>query len=71
MFHWTKRLFVIAAPLLLTACLWGPGKFNSELMLGKDGRFVLDYRGELFVQLAPEEMSEPWNDAKAICLYGG
>jgi hypothetical protein len=68
--HWTKRLFVIAAPLLLTACLWGPGKFNSELMLGKDGRFVLDYRGELVVQLPPDEKSEPWTDAKAKCLDG-
>ena len=28
MHHWTKRLFAIAAPLLLTGCLWGPGKFS-------------------------------------------
>ena len=45
--HWTKRLFAIAAPLLLTGCLWGPGKFNSGLTLKKDGTFVLDYRGEI------------------------
>lgn len=70
MYHWTKRLFAIAAPLLLTACLWGPGKFNSELMLRKDGSFVLDYRGEIVLQLPPDENSEPWTDAKAKCLEG-
>ena len=47
MHHWTKRLFAIAAPLLLTGCLWGPGKFTSDLTLRKDGSFVLDYRGEI------------------------
>ena len=45
MHHWTKRLFALAAPLLLTGCLWGPGKFTSDLTLKKDGSFVLDYRG--------------------------
>jgi hypothetical protein len=68
--HWTKRLFVIAAPLLLAACLWGPGKFSSDLMLRTDGSFILDYRGELVVQLPPDDKSEPWTDAKAKCLDG-
>ena len=51
MHHWTKRLFAFAAPLLLTGCLWGPGKFNSDLTLKKDGSFVLDYRGEIVLQV--------------------
>jgi hypothetical protein len=71
MHHWTKRLFAIAAPLLLTGCLWGPGKFNSDLTLKKDGSFVLDYRGEIVLQLPPDQSSEPWTDAKAKCSDAG
>ena len=54
MHHWTMRLFALAAPLLLTGCLWGPGKFTSDLTLRKDGSFVLDYRGEIVLQLPPD-----------------
>lgn len=70
--HWAKRLFAIAAPLLLTGCLWGPGKFASDLTLRKDGGFVLDYRGEMVLQLPPdEEKAEPWKDALARCRKSG
>ena len=55
MHHWTRRLFALAAPLLLTGCLWGPGKFTSDLTLRKDGSFVLDYRGEMVLQLPPDD----------------
>src|SRR3954462_16014996 len=65
--HWTKRLFAIAAPLLLTGCLWGPGKFASDLTLRKDGSFILDYRGEIVLQTPPATSPEPWTDAKAKC----
>ena len=71
MHHWTKRLFAIAAPLLLSACLWGPGKFTSDLTLKKDGSFVLDYRGEMVLQLPPDANAEPWTDAKAKCSDAG
>ena len=54
MHHWTKHLFAIAALLLLTGCLWGPGKFSSDLTLRKDGSFLLDYRGEIVLQLPPD-----------------
>lgn len=70
MHHWTKRLFAIAAPLLLNGCLWGPGKFTSDLTLRKDGSFVLDYRGEIVLQLPPEAHSEPWSADKARCFEG-
>src|SRR5438876_7102499 len=71
MHHWTKRLFALAAPLLLTGCLWGPGKFNSDLTLRKDGSFILDYRGEMVLQLPPDQNAEPWTDAKAKCGDSG
>jgi len=67
MHHWTKRLLAIAAPLLLTGCLWGPGKFASNLMLKKDGSFVLDYRGELVLQVPDDQDTRPWTNAKAKC----
>jgi hypothetical protein len=72
MHHWTRRLFAFAAPLLLTGCLWGPGKFTSDLTLRKDGSFILDYRGEMVLQLPPDEVvaPEPWNDDKAKCADG-
>jgi len=72
MHHWTKRLFAIAAPLLLAGCLWGPGKFTSDLTLRKDGSFVLDYRGEMVLQLPPDETTaaQPWSDDKAKCQQG-
>jgi hypothetical protein len=71
MHHWTKRLFAIAAPLLLTSCLWGPGKFTSDLTLRKDGSFTLDYRGEIVLQI-PEDVAkvEPWRADMAHCYVG-
>jgi hypothetical protein len=71
MHHWTRRLFAIAAPLLLTGCLWGPGKFNSELTLHRDGTFVLDYRGEIVVQIPKDEYAPMrWSDSQAYCVVG-
>ena len=72
MHHWTKRLFALAALLLLTGCLWGPGRFNSELTLKKDGSFVLDYRGEIMLQM-PDDKSgpKPWADSMATCYADG
>ncbi|HZU51075.1 MAG TPA: hypothetical protein VE968_04290 [Sphingomicrobium sp.] len=72
MHHWTKRLFTLAAPLLLTGCLWGPGKFTSDLTLRKDGSFVLDYRGEIVLQLPDGEYKpSPWKDTMAQCYRSG
>ena len=71
MHHWIKRLFAIAAPLVLTGCLWGPGKFNSELAITKNGTFVLDYRGEMVLQLPPDAAADPWTDAQAKCGDAG
>src|SRR4051812_26031640 len=65
--HWAKSLFAIAAPLLLTGCLWGPGKFASDLTVRKDGSFVLDYRGELVLQLPPDAAQDPWKPDMAKC----
>src|SRR4051812_44351420 len=72
MHHWTKRLFALAAPLLLTGCLWGPGKFVSDLTLRKDGGFVLNYRGEIVLQLPPDESkADPWQATMARCRKSG
>jgi hypothetical protein len=71
MHHWTRRFFALAAPLLLTGCLWGPGKFTSDLTLRKNGSFVLDYRGEIVLQLPPDESTDPWTDSKAKCTDAG
>ena len=72
MHHWTKHLFAVAAPLLLTGCLWGPGKFNSQLTLKKDGSFSLDYRGQLVIQMPPDtETTQPWSADKAHCFDSG
>jgi hypothetical protein len=71
--HWLKRSFVAAAALVLTGCLWTPGKFASDLTLRKDGSFVLDYRGEIVLQLPPdaEAKAEPWRDEMARCYASG
>ena len=72
MFQWPKILLALAAPLLLNGCLWGPGKFASTLDLRKDGRFTLDYRGEMVLQLPPDESgTEPWKDTMARCFKDG
>ena len=69
--HWIKRVFIAAAPLLLTSCLWGPGKFASDLTLKKDGSFVLDYRGEIVLQIPEDQDTQPWTNAKAKCEDDG
>lgn len=68
MHQWTKRLFAISAPLLLTGCLWGPGKFTSDLTLRKDGSFIIDYRGEIILETAELMKPKPWQDSMAHCL---
>jgi len=66
---WARLAFVAPASLLLSGCLWGPGKFQSELTLRKNGTFVLDYRGEVLLQLPEEKSSqaEPWDENSATC----
>jgi len=70
---WGKLIAAAVAPLLLGGCLWGPGKFTSELALRKNGTFVLDYRGQVVLQM-PEDKApapEPWNDKMARCYKDG
>ena len=73
MHQFAKRIFIAAAPLLLTGCLWGPGKFASDLTLKKDGSFVLDYKGEIVLQTPPDAdaKAEPWSKEKARCRESG
>ena len=71
--YWTKRLFAAALPLALAGCLWGPGKFTSDLTIRKDGSFVLDYRGEVVLQLPPDAVAkpQPWKNEMARCYKDG
>ncbi|GAA4743653.1 hypothetical protein GCM10023264_06080 [Sphingomonas daechungensis] len=73
MHTWGKRIFAVAAPLLLTGCLWGPGKFASDLTLKKDGNFILDYKGEIVLQTPPdaEAKVEPWKNEFLRCHKDG
>ena len=71
MHHWKRTLLALAAPLLLTGCLWGPGKFASALDLRKDGSFTLDYRGEMVLTMPEEAKAEPWTAAMARCFTDG
>jgi hypothetical protein len=75
MIAWRKMVIAVVAPLMLSGCLWGPGKFNSELALRKNGSFMLDYRGEIMLQM-PDDMdgrnaTQPWNDSMARCYVSG
>ena len=70
--HWTRRILALAAPLLLTGCLWGPGKFTSDLTLKKNGSFILDYKGEIVLQLPSDDgKAEPWKPAMGRCYKDG
>jgi hypothetical protein len=73
MIAWRKMMVAAVAPLMLSGCLWGPGKFNSELALHKNGSFVLDYRGEIVLQMPEDKasVSVPWSNDKARCFESG
>ena len=44
--HWF-RAAVLLLPLMLTACLFQPGKFESTLTIHKDRSFTFTYKGEV------------------------
>jgi len=67
-----RRFVILCGVLLLTGCLWGPGKFQSQLTLKKDGSFVLDYKGEIVLSLpAVDSPMPPWSDERARCRDSG
>ncbi|RIX29379.1 hypothetical protein D3M59_08810 [Sphingomonas edaphi] len=70
---WGKFFVAAAAPLLLGGCLWGPGKFTSDLALRKNGTFVLDYRGEILLQMPDYKGPAPlpWENDMARCYADG
>lgn len=70
---WGKMLAAAVAPLMLGGCLWGPGKFTSDLALRKGGTFVLNYRGEIMLQIPDDKGSPPlpWEDDMARCYTDG
>jgi len=70
---WGKMVAVAMAPLMLSGCLWAPGKFTSNLALNRAGTFVLDYRGEIVLQMPDEKgaPAEPWSDKMLRCFKDG
>ena len=69
---WGKLGAAIVAPLLLTGCLWGPGKFTSNLALNRAGTFVLDYRGEIMLQMPDDKAPPaPWDNSMVRCFKDG
>lgn len=70
---WGKMAVAAVAPLMLSGCLWGPGKFTSNLALNKAGTFVLDYKGEVVLQMPDDKGSPPlpWDDSMAKCFTDG
>jgi len=69
---WSRIAFVAAAPLLLTGCLWSPGKFQSELTLRKNGTFVMDYRGEILIQMPSDSGAQtPFSASMVRCYKDG
>ena len=72
MHYWSKRFFALLAPLLLAGCLWGRGQFTSDLSLRKDGSFILDYRGEILLEVPTDSYkAKPWKDSMARCHRSG
>lgn len=72
--RWRNMLVAASAPLLLTACLWSPGKFTADLTLQKNGTFTLGYRGEILFQLPDPDKdmnARPWSDAMSRCFASG
>lgn len=54
--HWFRAAAVVMiAPLLLTACLFTPGKFVSSLTINKDRSFTYTYKGEV-IAIDPDSM---------------
>ena len=70
---WGKMVAAAVAPLLLSGCLWGPGKFTSNLALNKAGTFVLDYKGEIVLQMPDDKgvPPDPWSDKMLRCYKDG
>lgn len=69
-----KFIVAAAAPLVLTACLWSPGKFTSDLTLRKNGTYTLAYKGEILLQLPESEKDmtpKPWSGDMARCFKDG
>ena len=68
-----KFFVAVAAPLALGGCLWGPGKFASDLTLRKNGTFTLDYRGEIMLQMPDDKgpPPPPWDAGMARCYTDG
>ncbi len=70
-----RLLAVVIVPILLTGCLFIPGKFGSTMDIRKDGTFTFAYKGELALQIPDDkrirelsgDTNKKWNDKMAVC----
>lgn len=49
-----RLVLALLAPLLLTGCLFTPGKFSSNLDIGRDQSFAFAYAGEILFSADPK-----------------
>lgn len=58
MFAYRRFVFALVAPLLLSACLLTPGKFDSSLDIRSDRSFTFAYKGEVIAFDMAKEMTK-------------
>ena len=70
---WGKLVAAAVAPLMLTGCLWGRASSRRTWRCNKAGTFVLDYRGEIMLQMPDDKGAPPapWSDKMAACYTDG
>lgn len=67
-FHVARLAFGAIACALLTGCFFTPGRFQSELDIRRDGRFIYSYVGEIVFMVPEDHAATAWNDGMAECL---
>lgn len=57
-----RLVLALLAPLLLTGCLFTPGKFTSGLDIGRDQSFAFAYTGEILFSTDPKMTGDMTNE---------
>ncbi len=56
--RWVRLLLILAMPLVLTSCLFTPGKFTATLDIGADRSFAFTFVGEVISVDPSAEMAK-------------
>ncbi len=70
-----RFLVLMMLPMVLTGCLFIPGKFGSNMDIRKDGSFSFAYKGEIVLQIPDDkrirelsgDTNKKWTDKMAVC----